>query len=185
MGATERYVTIPVSVVAGVCHNRLVSICSKFIVCIPNNWRTATGNWMTRMRSPAPCQTWEALEFIRNLRQEAFHTAVKRKQTETSLKLWFCQLSLSFYSLVLQGLQIIPESHLASIGKVVSFHDGVLRDSWCLAGHSYSLKSQGRSILLDWIKQKQHDRKTTTHLQSSVFYHGKKLPYGQLWNQFG
>lgn len=43
-------------------------------------------------------------------------------------------LTVTFKSLVLQGTQIIPESHLASIGEVASFHDGVLRNTWCLAG---------------------------------------------------
>lgn len=144
MGAAERNVVIPVSVFAGICDNRLVGICSKLIVCIPNHWRPPTGNWVTCMRSPTPCQTWETLEFIRNLRQEAFLTAEKRNPAEPRLKLPYCQLSLSFCSLVLQGMQIIPESHLASIGEVVSFHDGILRDAWCLAGQSYSLKPQRR-----------------------------------------
>lgn len=33
-------------------------------------------------------------------------------------------------------MQMIPESHLASIGEVVSLHYGVLWNSWCRAGES-------------------------------------------------
>lgn len=39
--------------------------------------------------------------------------------------------------MVLLGMQMIPESHLASIGEVVSLHDGVLWNSWRWAGEGY------------------------------------------------
>lgn len=50
-------VSILVAFIAGICDDRLVSICFKFIVCIPNGWGPPTGNWMTYRWSPAPGQT--------------------------------------------------------------------------------------------------------------------------------
>lgn len=75
---------------------------------------------------------------------------------------------------MLQGMQIIPESHLASIGEVVSFHYGVLRDAWSLAGQSYSLKPQRRSITLDWINKSNVTEKHPTPISKAVFYYGNK-----------
>lgn len=40
---------------------------------------------------------------------------------------------------VLERVNMIPESHLASIGEVVSRHDGVLWNSWCWAGEGWSV----------------------------------------------
>lgn len=48
--------------------------------------------------------------------------------------------------MVLYGMQMIPESHLASIGEVVALHDGVLWDRWHRAGEGYSATLQRRLV---------------------------------------
>lgn len=135
---------VPVSLKAGVRDSGPVGVRVEIVFGVPDSWRAPAGHRVTDRRRPAPPQTGETLELIRDPRQEAVGTAEEkgnrlrdklhstslRVRADTSRNISHCH----HYNMVMEGMQIIPESHLASIGEVVSLHDGVLWGGWRRAG---------------------------------------------------
>lgn len=73
--AAESNLSIPVSLSTGVCDSGQVCVFVKAVVSILNIRWPPTGHWVTDRWRPTPSQTSETLELIRDLRQEALHTA--------------------------------------------------------------------------------------------------------------
>jgi len=133
--AGDSNASVPVSLRAGICDSGLVSVRVEIVVGVGDSRRAPAGHWVTDGWRPAPPQTGETLELIRDLRQEALRTA-EEEDNKVRHTLHSTKVDASSYSFCNppycrhynMGMQMIPESHLASIGEVVSLHDGVLRD---------------------------------------------------------
>lgn len=73
--AADGNVSIPVSHSTGVCDGGQVCVFVEVVVSVLNSWWPPAGHRVTDRWRPAPSQTGETLELIRDLRQEALHTA--------------------------------------------------------------------------------------------------------------
>lgn len=136
---SEGNLSIPVSFSTSIWNNRKVCVCFKDVICIFHSWWSTAGHWITDRWRPTPPQADETLELIGDLRQETLLTA--RGPQKQQLSCNYIILFSIFFLLVhnkdtdiLWGMQIIPESHLASISKVAPLHDGVFWNDWYWAG---------------------------------------------------
>lgn len=76
---------IPVSLGAGVFDGGQVCVCVEAVDGVPDSRRPPAGHLVTDGWRPAPSQTRETLKLVRNLRQEALHTAAE--DTDVNKKL--------------------------------------------------------------------------------------------------
>lgn len=84
--STNGNLSIPVSLIAGVCDSGQVRVGVQCVVCIFHSRRTPAGHWMAGRWRAGPPQTREALELIGDLRLEARLTAqVETKQSQTHM----------------------------------------------------------------------------------------------------